>query len=135
MSIKVQPFVIDAAVLDLIGNEFKFDHAKGLAEWLKNSADAYRREDISDSEQFMIIRLTTIHGGRLTRIECIDFVGMTKVHIEEALATAFELADLSAIILPNENSVSLRSGEDGFHCVERQSTSPGSDHSKSQAPD
>ena len=41
MPIKVQPFVIDVAVLDLIGNEFRFDHAKGLAEWLKNSSDAY----------------------------------------------------------------------------------------------
>jgi hypothetical protein len=90
MSIKVQPFVIDAAVLDLIGNEFKFDHAKGLAEWLKNSADAYRREDISDSEQFMIVRLTTINGGRLSRIECIDFVGMTKAHIEEAFRRFFD---------------------------------------------
>jgi len=44
MSIKVQPFVIDEAVLDLIGKEFRFDHAKGLAEWLKNSSDAYLRE-------------------------------------------------------------------------------------------
>ncbi len=35
MAIKPQPFVIDEAVLDLIGKEFKFDHAKGLAEWLE----------------------------------------------------------------------------------------------------
>lgn len=90
MSIKVQPFVIDPAVLDLIGNEFKFDHAKGLAEWLKNSADAYRREDVSDSDQFMIVRLATTHGSRLARIECIDFVGMTKLHIEEAFRRFFD---------------------------------------------
>jgi hypothetical protein len=90
MSIKVQPFVIDAAVLDLIGNEFKFDHAKGIAEWLKNSADAYRREDVSDSEQLMIVRLATTQGGRLSRIECIDFVGMTKVHIEDAFRRFFD---------------------------------------------
>jgi hypothetical protein len=37
MGIKVQKFIIDDAVLDLIGNEFKFDHAKGIADWLKNS--------------------------------------------------------------------------------------------------
>ena len=37
MAIKVQPFVIDEGVLEVIGNEFRFDHAKGLAEWLKNS--------------------------------------------------------------------------------------------------
>jgi len=45
MAIKVQKFVIDDAVLDLIGNEFKFDHAKGLAEWLKNSCDVYLRDN------------------------------------------------------------------------------------------
>ena len=32
--------VIDDHLLDIIGNEFKFSHEKGLSEWLKNSADA-----------------------------------------------------------------------------------------------
>ena len=32
MAIKVQPFVIHENVLDLIGKQFAFDHAKGLAE-------------------------------------------------------------------------------------------------------
>ena len=31
----------DDHILDVFGNAFKFDHAKGLAEWIKNSADAY----------------------------------------------------------------------------------------------
>jgi hypothetical protein len=27
-------------LLDVVGQEFRFDHPKGLAEWIKNSADA-----------------------------------------------------------------------------------------------
>jgi len=90
MGIKVQPFVIDEAVLDLIGNEFKFDHAKGLAEWLKNSCDAYLREKTPDDEQFIIVRLVESGLGQLTRIECIDFVGMTKKQIDDAFKRFFD---------------------------------------------
>jgi len=90
MGIKVQPFVIDQAVLDLIGNEFKFDHAKGLAEWLKNSCDAYLREKTPDDEQFIIVRLVEGGNGQLSRIECIDFVGMSKKQIDDAFKRFFD---------------------------------------------
>ncbi len=90
MAIKVQKFVIDDAVLDLIGNEFKFDHAKGLAEWLKNSCDAYLREKTPDDEQFMFVRLVEDGSSRLTRIECIDFAGMTKKQIDDAFKRFFD---------------------------------------------
>lgn len=90
MAIKVQKFVIDDAVLDLIGNEFKFDHAKGLAEWLKNSCDAYLRDKTPDDEQFILVRLTEDASARLTRIECIDFVGMTKTQIDDAFKRFFD---------------------------------------------
>lgn len=89
MSIKVQPFVIDEAVLDLIGNEFRFDHAKGLAEWLKNSSDAYLRDGIPDAEQFVVVRFC--EGDKnLTKIECIDFVGMRKQQIDDAFKRFFD---------------------------------------------
>ncbi|HUI06139.1 MAG TPA: hypothetical protein VL486_03965 [Verrucomicrobiae bacterium] len=90
MAIKVQPFVIDEAVLDLVGNEFKFDHAKGLAEWLKNSCDAYLREKTPDDEQFMIVRLVEDDHQHLARMECIDFVGMTKKQIDDAFKRFFD---------------------------------------------
>ena len=90
MAIKVQKFVIDDAVLDLIGNEFKFDHAKGLAEWLKNSCDAYLRDKTPDDEQFIIVRLVEDASPRLSRIECIDFVGMTKKQIDDAFKRFFD---------------------------------------------
>lgn len=90
MPIKPQRFVIDEAVLDLLGNEFKFDHAKGLAEWLKNSRDAYLRNGVPDPQQFVFIRLVEGGKDRLKRIECIDFIGMTKTHIDEAFKRFFD---------------------------------------------
>lgn len=90
MSINVQPFVIDEAVLDLIGNEFKFDHAKGLAEWIKNSCDAYLREETPDDEQHIILRLTEDKRGMLSGMECIDFVGMDRKAIDEAFKRFFD---------------------------------------------
>lgn len=90
MPIKPQPFIIDEAVLDLIGNEFKFDHAKGLAEWLKNSCDAYLRDSIPDDEQFIIIRLSEDAHKHLGWIECIDFVGMDKKQIDDAFKRFFD---------------------------------------------
>ena len=42
MNIKIEKPVLDVDnLLNLIGKEFRFDHAKGLSEWLKNSVDAY----------------------------------------------------------------------------------------------
>ncbi len=76
--------VIDDHLLDIIGNEFKFDHAKGLAEWLKNSVDAYIRTDTPDSENHIIFRFTESKDSNAS-IECIDFVGMTENDIIKAL--------------------------------------------------
>ena len=75
--------IIHDHLLDIIGLEFRFDHAKGIAEWLKNSMDAYRRCDIPDSEQYVVYRFTD--GGKdEASIECIDFVGMTEEDIIQA---------------------------------------------------
>jgi hypothetical protein len=90
MAIKVQKFVIDEAVLDLIGNEFKFDHAKGLAEWIKNSCDAYLRESVPDDMQHIILRLIEDKRGSINCIECIDFVGMEKRQIDDAFKRFFD---------------------------------------------
>jgi len=90
MAIKPQKFIIDEAVLDLIGNEFKFDHAKGLSEWMKNSCDAYLREGIADDKQYIALRLVEGKHGYLKQIECIDFVGMDKFQIDEAFKRFFD---------------------------------------------
>lgn len=74
--------VIDDHLLDIIGNEFKFSHEKGLAEWLKNSADAYLRAEKEDEESYIIFRF--IDSDEVV-FECIDFVGMTSEDINKAL--------------------------------------------------
>lgn len=90
MSIIVQKFVIDEAVLDLIGKQFKFDHAKGIAEWLKNSTDAYIRKNIPNDDQVIVLRLSFRNPNRVERIEVIDFVGMTKEEIDNAFIRFFD---------------------------------------------
>lgn len=79
---------IDDHLLDIIGNEFKFDHVKGLAEWLKNSVDAYIRHNIKDDQQYILLRFTDSNEASFQGkciFECIDFVGMTEIDINKAL--------------------------------------------------
>ena len=90
-SITEQPNVFDDHLLEIIGNEFKFDHAKGLAEWIKNSVDAYNRETsddgslkYSDDEQFIYLRLRPKTSVSPITFECVDFVGMAHDDIEKA---------------------------------------------------
>lgn len=70
-------------LLDIMGAEFQFDHAKGSAEWLKNAVDAYIRVDIPDHGQHVIFRFTDDENDNAI-IECIDFVGMTENDITKA---------------------------------------------------
>jgi len=58
-------------------------HEDGLPEWLKNSSDAYAREDTPEAERIIIV---LFDSGRLSRpasISCLDFSGMTTEMIEE----------------------------------------------------
>jgi hypothetical protein len=74
--------VIDDHLLDIIGNEFKFSHEKGLSEWLKNSVDAYLRASVADEKSFIVFRF---RDRDEIIFECIDFVGMTSDDIDNAL--------------------------------------------------
>jgi hypothetical protein len=85
-AIDPQPNEFDDHFLDVVGNEFKFDHAKGLAEWMKNSADAYSTTArVKDAEQYIVLRFKQGNPKRESVFECIDFVGMTKRDIDKAL--------------------------------------------------
>jgi hypothetical protein len=79
--------VIDDHLLDIIGNEFKFSHEKGLPEWLKNSVDAYIRRDppVPDDEQYVVFHFRDGRKGEPPTFECIDFCGMTSGEIDKAL--------------------------------------------------
>jgi hypothetical protein len=83
--IKPQPNEYDDHILDLFGQEFRFDHAKGLAEWVKNSADAYNRADVEDDEMVILIELLERNPKRDSVFRVIDFVGMTHEDIDKAL--------------------------------------------------
>src|SRR5437016_5585188 len=78
---------IDDHLLDIIGNEFKFSHEKGIPEWLKNSIDAYIRKDppVADDEQHVVLNFRDGQAGEPAIFECIDFCGMTSPDIDKAL--------------------------------------------------
>ncbi len=84
VQIKAQKAVIDERWLDRIGTSFRFDHAKGLAEWLKNSIDAYIREDFPDDRQLVYLRFLSKTRETPVAFQCIDFVGMTHKDIVDA---------------------------------------------------
>jgi len=97
LRIKKKATKMDAkSALDLIGRSFHFEHDKGLAEWLKNSADAYLRDGakegrkISDAEQVIIIRFLTKTNAEPIRFECIDFSGTTHAMIDDKFANWFD---------------------------------------------
>lgn len=81
--IKEEKNQIHDNALEIWGREFKFDHEKGLSEWIKNSVDAYIRVDVPDNEQYVVVRFTDSSEDRAV-VECIDFVGMKSVDIGEA---------------------------------------------------
>ncbi|HEY5287195.1 MAG TPA: ATP-binding protein [Solirubrobacteraceae bacterium] len=83
--IKPQPNEFDDHILDLFGQEFRFDHAKGLAEWLKNSADAYNRAGVDDDAMVILIELHERNPKKNSVFRVIDFVGMTHDDLEKAL--------------------------------------------------
>lgn len=85
LTIKEEANVYHDNTLDNWGNAFNFNHEKGLAEWLKNSIDAYLRIGASDKDQYVIFRFTDGMGSTPPVIECIDFVGMVHADIEKAL--------------------------------------------------
>ncbi|MDC0065601.1 ATP-binding protein [Verrucomicrobia bacterium] len=92
LKINVEEHVFDDKLLDVIESQFKASHDTGLAEWLKNSVDAYNREIgktgkaiYADQDQFIFIRVTPKTAEMPICFECIDFVGMREEDIEKAL--------------------------------------------------
>jgi len=84
LSIIVEKAVFDDHILDVFGAQFRFDHHKGLAEWIKNSVDAYQVEGTADDRQHVIIRVTVTRPKKNSVFEVIDFVGMTSHNIDNA---------------------------------------------------
>lgn len=58
-------------------------HESGLPEWLKNSADAYAREDAAIQKRVILVSFDYGRKSIEPSISCVDFVGMTSNQIEK----------------------------------------------------
>ena len=79
--IRSQRNVIDDGFLDLIGREFA-THEQGLAEWLKNAADATLASGLAARSRRVFLCFADGQVRRPPIFECVDFVGMTLEEIE-----------------------------------------------------
>lgn len=84
-----KPTIDINAALDLIGKDFRFNHAKGIAEWIKNSVDAYNLSDVPDSDQNIIISFVVSSNDYVQEIDVLDFVGMSKEKIDQGFKVWF----------------------------------------------
>jgi hypothetical protein len=57
-------------------------HENGLPEWLKNSSDAYAREDAPEAKRVIVVIFDSGTHSRPSSISCLDFSGMTTEMIE-----------------------------------------------------
>ena len=57
-------------------------HEAGLPELLKNSSDAYAREDTAEDKRSIVVIVNNARGGAPASISCLDFVGMNSAVIE-----------------------------------------------------
>ncbi|WKZ29621.1 MAG: hypothetical protein QY323_02725 [Patescibacteria group bacterium] len=71
-----------------MGQAFSFNHPKGIAEWIKNSIDAYKRSDFSDDDTSVILLFEDDLDGE-EAVGCLDFVGMDDTDIESAFKKWF----------------------------------------------
>ena len=83
------PTKISPDLLDTIGRSFKFRHGKGVAEWLKNSLDAYLRSHAAGEERrsgAWPAVLWLINGGKGRpgpNLAIVDFCGTTFARLDE----------------------------------------------------
>lgn len=78
--------------MDLIGRSFSFTHAKGLAEWLKNSWDAYQRhpERLTEAGPLVVLQFL-VRGKSFHEVRVIDFCGMSGQDIDRAFKRWFDM--------------------------------------------
>ncbi len=74
--------VHEEGAIRLISSAFQ-SHENGLPEWLKNSADAYAREDAPEPKRVVVVIFDSGRSGSRPSISCLDFSGMTSQMIEE----------------------------------------------------
>lgn len=66
----------EAGTIKLLCTAF-LSHESGLPEWLKNSADAYAREDAPEQKRVIVVIFNFGRKSLRPSISCLDFSGMT----------------------------------------------------------
>ncbi len=74
--------VHEEGAIRLICKAFQ-SHESGLPEWLKNSSDAYAREDAPENKRVIVLIFGHGHREMTPSISCLDFSGMTSNMIEQ----------------------------------------------------
>ena len=74
--------VHEEGAIKLICKAFQ-SHENGLPEWLKNSADAYAREDKAEAMRVIVVLFDSGRRGRPSSISCLDMCGMTSSKLEQ----------------------------------------------------
>jgi hypothetical protein len=74
--------VHEEGAIRLICKAFQ-SHESGLPEWLKNSSDAYAREDVPERKRIIVVIFDYGRKDVSPSISCLDFVGMTSATIEQ----------------------------------------------------
>lgn len=59
-------------------------HENGLPEWIKNSADAYARDNAPERQRAIVVLFDYGRRGRQPSISCLDFCGITSATIERS---------------------------------------------------
>ena len=73
--------VHEEGAIRLICSGFQ-SHEAGLPEWLKNSSDAYAREDTAEGKRSIVVIINNARSGMPASISCLDFVGMDSSAIQ-----------------------------------------------------
>ncbi len=74
--------VHEEGAIHLICKAFQ-SHESGLPEWLKNSSDAYARDDAPEDKRIIVVIFDYGRKDMRPSISCLDFVGMNSTLIEQ----------------------------------------------------
>lgn len=72
----------EEGAIKLICAPFK-SHENGIPEWIKNSSDAYARENTPESNRIVFLIFDFSRKSVIPSISCLDFVGMASEDIEK----------------------------------------------------
>lgn len=107
------PTRISPDMLDTIGRSFKFNHGKGIAEWLKNSLDNYLRlfdkgeEPKSGGWPVFINLIDAKSQSKGPNLALVDFGGTTLSDIEEFF---LHWGDTTAATLGGKSKIAVTGG-------------------------